>query len=254
MVEVRCLCGVTAQGEDEAGVFAPMRAHVDEAHAELGLSDRHVRDYIAAAVRSGGPKPRLERVGTVEVRPLTPERLEDYLRFFDRDAFADNPAWAACYCMCHVGDWAEGEWESRGAAENRADIAGLIECGGVRGYLAYADGEPAGWVNAAPRSYFPGFQASEEYRVDDAERVGSIVCFVIAPHYRRHGIARKLLEAALDGFRGEGLTVAEAYPARNADSDGAAYHGPLEMYEAAGFRHFREMERQTIVRINLVGG
>jgi GNAT superfamily N-acetyltransferase len=254
MIEVRCLCGVVAQGEDEAAVFAPMRAHVDEVHADLGLKDQDIRDYIAAAVRSGAPKPRVERVSQIDVRPLTPERLEDYLHFFDRVAFADNPAWASCYCMCHVGDWADGEWEGRGAPENRADIYRMIECGGVRGYLAYADGEPAGWVNAAPRSFFPGYQASEPYRVDDAEQVGSIVCFVIAPHYRRHGIARRLLDAALDGFRGQGLTVAEAYPAREASSDGEAYHGPLEMYEAAGFRPFRELERQTMMRKDLTAG
>ena len=30
---------------------------------------------------------------------LTPERLEDYLDFFDAPAFTDNPDWASCYCF-----------------------------------------------------------------------------------------------------------------------------------------------------------
>jgi uncharacterized protein YndB with AHSA1/START domain len=32
------------------------------------------------------------------IRPLTPDRIDDFLRFFDHDAFADNPYWAHCYC------------------------------------------------------------------------------------------------------------------------------------------------------------
>ncbi len=32
----------------------------------------------------------------VEVVALTPARRDDYLAFFDRVAFADNPEWAKC--------------------------------------------------------------------------------------------------------------------------------------------------------------
>jgi hypothetical protein len=34
----------------------------------------------------------------VEVRELRPELLDDYLRFFDQDAFTDFPEWSGCYC------------------------------------------------------------------------------------------------------------------------------------------------------------
>jgi len=33
----------------------------------------------------------------IEVRELTPARLDDYLRFFDKDAFTDFPEWSGCY-------------------------------------------------------------------------------------------------------------------------------------------------------------
>ena len=32
------------------------------------------------------------------MHPVTEERIDDWLAFFDHDAFADNRAWAACYC------------------------------------------------------------------------------------------------------------------------------------------------------------
>ena len=35
---------------------------------------------------------------TITVQPLTLARREDYMRFFDNDAFTDNPHWASCYC------------------------------------------------------------------------------------------------------------------------------------------------------------
>src|SRR5689334_7723428 len=38
----------------------------------------------------------------VAVKPLLPERVDDFLAFFDHEngpAFADNPEWAKCYCQ-----------------------------------------------------------------------------------------------------------------------------------------------------------
>ena len=246
---VTCRCGYQFQGETVDELVGSARGHVDEAHAELGLTDEQVRDYVTAALRTGAARPRVEQIGAMEIREVTPERLDDVLRFFDRDAFADNPACASCYCMFyHI---AGEEWAQRTAAQNRAARSELIACGQARGYLAYADGEPAGWCNAGPRAAYPRYDGAEEYRVDDGEHVGSIVCFVIAPQYRRHGIARRLLDAACEGFRRQGLRVAEGYPSRDENDDASAYHGPASMYADAGFEPFRELEHQTIVRKSL---
>lgn len=38
------------------------------------------------------------------IRKLTPELLEDWLSFFDKDAFSDNEDWCGCYCMCYHYD------------------------------------------------------------------------------------------------------------------------------------------------------
>lgn len=251
MLEIACQCGHPIRGEDHEAVLAGAREHVKAAHAELGLTDQHTSDYVAAALRSGPAKPRRATVGAVEIRPVTPDRVEDVLRFFDTDAFADNPAWASCYCMFYYHNRAEGEWSARSAQENRDAIQNLLGCGRAQGYLAYVDGEPAGWCNAAPRRLLPRMDANEEYRVEDADRVGSIACFVIAPQYRRHGLAGRLLDAACEGFRAQGLAVAEAYPSKNPEGDAEAYHGPLPLYERAGFTLFRELENTTIVRLTL---
>lgn len=179
------------------------------------------------------------------IRELTPDLLDDFLRFFDRDAFTDNPEWADCYCMEPFFTGTDDEWD---APRNRAAIRGLIRGRQAQGLLAYVEGRPVGWCNATPRPALTGYNRWPEYRTDDPERVGAIACFVIAPAFRRRGVARALLDAACDKFRRRGLAYAEGYPARAEASDAAAYHGPLALYLAAGFTPYREEEEFTIVR------
>ena len=33
------------------------------------------------------------------IKKLTPEMAEDFLYYFDNDAFSDHEEWAACYCL-----------------------------------------------------------------------------------------------------------------------------------------------------------
>ena len=46
---------------------------------------------------------------------LTPELLDDFLNFFDHDAFADNPVWFGCYCMYYHFMGTVEEWDKRSA-------------------------------------------------------------------------------------------------------------------------------------------
>ncbi len=91
------------------------------------------------------------------------------------------------------------------------------------------------------------------FRLTAAEQqgIGSLSCFVIAAPYRNHGVATKLLGAALDRLRARGIKVAEAYPVKELKSAQSNYRGPLSMFTAAGFQPYRETERHLIVRKNL---
>ena len=214
------------------GIFTDLRA----------LSNVVDRDVIARLAR-------LDHVGAVVIKELTPETVDDFLSFFDKDAFADNPGWSDCYCMeKHV---AAEEWTRRTGADNRRDQEARIRRGTGRGLLAYVDGRPVGWCNAGSRTSMIGLDHNRDFRSEDPERIGAIVCFVIASQYRRHGVARRLLDAACDSLAREGFAFAEAYPLKQGGGDAQEYRGPLQMYLDAGFETFRDGPRWAVVRKEL---
>lgn len=189
---------------------------------------------------------RLHDIGQAIVKDLTPELADDFLSFFDTVAFQDNPRWSSCYCMEeHVSP---EDWNRRTAEVNRRDQEARIRNGDTRGVLAYVDGRPVGWCNAGPLTAMVGLDRFPTFKTEDAERVGSIVCFVIAPQYRRHGIARLLLDAACDLLERQGFAVAEAYPTKRVGSDAVLYRGPLPLYLDAGFETHRDGPRSVAVR------
>jgi GNAT superfamily N-acetyltransferase len=77
------------------------------------------------------------------------------------------------------------------------------------------------------------------------------VCFVVAPEFRRKGVAKRLLAAVLDGFQHDGIRVVEAYPRLKAAGPAAHYHGPLDMYLEAGFVLIGEEDGVGLVRKEL---
>jgi GNAT superfamily N-acetyltransferase len=184
----------------------------------------------------------------LEIKELTPKLQEDFLHFFDHEAFADNPKWAGCYCMYYYFAGPKEEWRVQNGPVNRKDITKLIETGRAQGFLAYQDSKPVGWCNAAPRKMLPTLERYQSLRVEDPEKVGSIVCFVVSKNHRGQGIAKQMLDAASDKFRKQGLSFAEAYPASEAKSEADNYPGPLSMYLANGFSIYRQNESATIVR------
>lgn len=175
---------------------------------------------------------------TVECHPLTPERLPDYLDFFDHRAFTDNPKWASCYCYYPVHDPQVIRWHDRTAVENRASVAQCVHAGHTSGVLAYQDGQVVGWCHAGPWAMYPMLR--DEAQPPDAATLGVVFCFVVAPALRGQGVGRALLAAACDHLKAQGMTAVQAKPLRVADTAAANHLGPLSMYLSAGFQEVGE--------------
>lgn len=210
----------------------------------------------------GGQDPRPDDAGpdapygrVMEIRPLTPGLVDEYLRLFD-GAFSDNPEWAGCYCAFYDDGFDDGSDPSDPGADvrNRAARRATIEAGRAAGLLAYVDEQPIGWVNAAPRDSYGNLRGFAAAAAPGQPAVGSIMCFVIAPEHRGQGVASALLAATDDHLRGLGMAVAEAYPrqAPPAQPDlpwtAAYYKGSPGMYRRAGFTVHRELDGFTVMR------
>jgi ribosomal protein S18 acetylase RimI-like enzyme len=185
----------------------------------------------------------------VHVRPVSAELLPDFLAFFDGEAFADNHKWSFCYCQFSYVDHSTVEWKARTLEENRHAACQGINAKTMRGYLAYREGKPVGWCNAAPRTMLAAFDDEPD---PDAESIGQITCFIVAKSHRGTGVAKALLRAACEGFRSQNLRIVEATAYPGAQTDAQNHYGPLSMYLAAGFSEYgTDEEGYVSVRLHL---
>jgi len=178
------------------------------------------------------------------IRRLTPALKDDFLRYFEGAAFADNPRWKSCYCQFLYVDHSTVTWSARTAEQNRAAACERIDCARMQGLLAYRGDEVVGWCNAAPRVLLDAFNDEPD---PDAQRLGQITCFVVARAHRRSGVARALLDAACGMLQAQGMALAEASPSRAAATDAEHHHGPLSLYLSAGFSVHREHDDGTVL-------
>jgi len=241
-------CGATVAGADLPALGDAAIDHYRSEHPDLPYPDDGIRNYAEATQRLTGPKERLDTIGTVEIRRVTGAEIDDWCAFFDHDVFADNPAWAACYCAePHVLDPAVGD-VPRTWQDNRAFMVDLLRSGRCVGYLAYVDGRPAAWVNASLRSEYSLYRDGPGADPPDDDVVG-ISCFAVAPPYRRHGLATALLERVLAEADGREVRFVEAYPPtepREGDPDN--FRGPRSLYDERGFEPEGEKRQNTVMR------
>jgi len=210
----------------------------------------YARNYAETGERLTGATERLPEIGDATVHPVTEDRVGDWLRFFDHDAFSGNPDWACCYCLePHVP--ATPELPERPWRASRATMAERLRRGGTFGYLAYVDGQPAGWVNASLRSDY-GLYRLVDPKGPEPRSVIGVSCFVIAPPFRRHGVASALLDRVIADAAARGASWIEGYPHNKPEpSDAAHFRGPRSMYDAHGFEPIEVREHDTVVRLSV---
>jgi GNAT superfamily N-acetyltransferase len=242
-------CDVVVDGDDLEDIADRFVAHAAEIHdwsyPEEAMRN-YARNYAEATERQSDATDRLPEIGEVEVHAVTEDRIDDWLDFFDHRAFAGNPDWAACYCL-EIHDPPSEDMPERPWRQNRAAMVERLRTGTTFGYLAYVDGEPAGWVNASPRS-------ETRYRAIDPDgpepsSVVGVSCFVIAPPYRRHGVATALLDRVVADASGRGAEWVEGYPSNIRDeSETEHYRGPRRIFDDQGFATIEVRENDTVVR------
>jgi GNAT superfamily N-acetyltransferase len=188
----------------------------------------------------------------IATRELTPELWPSLARLFGA-----NGACGGCWCMWWRVERGGALWDRTKGAPARAAFRRLVASGKAHGILAFAGDEPVGWCAYGPRRDFPRLDRVRAYRREDAGEAWSINCFFVSRRHRGAGIARRLLDAAVDGCRRRGARLVEGYPVTTTRSGGRlapsfAWTGPLGIFRERGFEVVQKVPpTRPLVRLRL---
>jgi GNAT superfamily N-acetyltransferase len=250
-VKVQCFeCAALIEAEGTDAVVDAFVAHGQQKHTWSYPEEavrNYARNYGEATERLTGATERLSEIGDITVQPVTEDRVADWLRFFDHDGFAGNPDWASCYCLEPHAP-ATKEQPERPWRATRATMVERLRRGTTFGYLAYVEGRAVGWVNASLRSQYGLYRRVDASGPPPGSVVG-VSCFIIAPPFRRHGVAAALLDRVIEDASARGASFIEGYPHNEPKgNDAGHFRGPRSMYEERGFRPIEVRDQYTVMR------
>ena len=183
-------------------------------------------------------------------RPLTPGRWPDLEAVF---CAAGCSVARNCWCMYYRRSGSRGDLPAgiTHAQANRAELKALVDAGRPPGLIGYDGKVPVGWISLGPREEFLKLRRSPVMKAVDEAPVWSIICFVVPSRYRGQGVARALLDGAMNYARRRGAELLEAYPvdAARRTNDEAMWFGAKSMFDDAGFVEVvRRKPRRPVMR------
>jgi GNAT superfamily N-acetyltransferase len=158
-----------------------------------------------------------EPTDALRIHPANEASCEDL-----RAVFGTRGSGALCQCQRYKLRPKES-FRSFPAEERALRLREQTSCGQPQadttsGLVAYLDGEPVGWCAVEPRSAYFGlarvyrvpWEGREEDKTD--ESVWAVTCVFVRAGFRRRGISRALVRAAVDHARRHGARALEGYP------------------------------------------
>jgi GNAT superfamily N-acetyltransferase len=181
--------------------------------------------------------------GTLEIRPLTPAHVTD-VRAVLSSTFGSQ-CWDLFFRFTDEQKRAagiSGKMTPEHLARRKQMLAKLARRKrGSAGLVAYADGEPVGYISLGPRSDYPGVERSRGTPAVDDVPVWVIPCITVRKGHRGKGIAIAMIRAALAYATEKGAPALEGYARKDGKRvhDGSAHMGTESMFQRAGFKRIR---------------
>jgi GNAT superfamily N-acetyltransferase len=156
--------------------------------------------------------------------------------------------------------WRDSTQEERTAMLRAQTACGHPAAAATSGLVAYADGEPAGWVAVEPRTAYPKLRTSripwrgrDEDKDDDG--IWAVTCFTVRKGYRGRGLTYPLARATIGFARERGARAIEAYPMITQPGReitwGELHVGARQVFEEAGFAEVSHpTARRVVMRID----
>jgi len=127
-------------------------------------------------------------------------------------------------------------YRKRPRKKNKAEFRQVVKKGPPPGLLAFDGRLAVGWCQLTPRDALQQMERNWRLRRVDDVPVWSISCLYVRKGYRRRGIARELIEAAVRVAKQACAPALEAYPVDRNLSPSSSSTGFVTTYEKAGFR------------------
>lgn len=170
----------------------------------------------------------------------------------------------ASRCQCQRYKLRRRESFGSFPAEERAERlrvqtdCGNPDSGTTSGLVAYLDGEPVGWCAVEPRPAYTGlvrnnrvpWEGRDEDKADAS--VWALTCLFTRAGFRKHGVSRALVPAAVDFARRRGARAIEGYPMNTTKAiDEELSVGIQRVFADAGFRQVTSpTPRRVVMRID----
>jgi GNAT superfamily N-acetyltransferase len=190
------------------------------------------------------------------IRPLTLERWDDVVEVFGRGkGFCSQ-------CWCMYWRLPRREFDASLGNKARRRFRARVKQGPPPGLIAYASGEPVGWVQVGPRADVPNWNGARRLSAPapdapaDDPRVWAISCFATKAGCRGRGVATALLAGAVAWARKNRARLLEACPV---ETEGkrqpiSLYHGVATTFREAGFEEvLRRRHDRPLMRLTLAG-
>jgi GNAT superfamily N-acetyltransferase len=169
---------------------------------------------------------------------------------------ANNGVWGGCWCMAFHP---EGLPDNTTALANREAKRRHVNQGTVHQVLVYGGDECVGWVQYGPPAEVARIKHRKTYEKELVDlpdwRIG---CVFTSSRFRRQGVSRAGLRAALDEIARSGGGLVEAYPEQLDDRPpqrGAYLHtGPESLFAEFGFIRDRRIAKWRWVMRLVVPG
>jgi GNAT superfamily N-acetyltransferase len=196
-------------------------------------------------------------VSALSIVPANEARCEDLQTIFGTRGQA-----ARCQCQRYKLRPRES-FRSFPAEERAHRLRAQTDCGHpgsdtTSGLVGYLGDEPVGWCAVEPRSAYTGLARNArvpwEGRAEDKgdASVWAVTCLFTRAGFRKRGVSRALVAAAVDFARARGARALEGYPINTEDVILEELHvGTEGVFAAAGFTVVsRPTLRRVVMRVD----
>ncbi len=165
-----------------------------------------------------------------------------------------------CYCQYWQFEGDHRSWQvqcAQNTSDNRRRLERDLAAGQLTGMVSEDEGRIVGWIRIERPQGMSKLYQGRLYRglpCFEGARFGgaAIACVLVAPAFRRKGIARRLISGAVAYCRHRGDAFIEAFPRGATDvSDEEQWMGPLSIYRSLGFDVVHDFAPYPVLRLDL---